>query len=235
MNRNAADRIIVRSNERMQVVLDWFYENKEWLDREEFRAPMESGVIELQGEMLEFTFENKNGVVEITIYPTLKQNIPASIVFDYDPTQQRISNRRVAPGLPEAKRQLLNLVMLQDRTDQKEALKYHALMQFMTYYQEVVKVENQRVSPAPTPHKKGGKKHLRRKVLPLIRKSYIVEDFDKDALVKPEGIKRKYTKPEHEVNVRGYLRHYKKSGKTVWINPSVRYKGKETHSKAYEL
>lgn len=232
MNRNAADRIIVKSNERMQMVIDWFYENKEWLDREKFRAPMESGVIELQGEMLEFTFENKNGIVEITIYPTLHPNIPASIVFDYDPAQQQISNRRVASHLPDAKRELLNLVMLQDRTDQKEALKYHALMQFMTYYHEVVRVESQKVNPVP--QKRKGKKHSHRKVLPLIRKSYIVDDFDKDALVKPEGIKRKYTKPEHEVNVRGYLRHYK-TGKVVWVNPSVRYKGKETRRKAYEL
>lgn len=46
MNRKTADRIIVKSNARMKMVLDWYYENKHWLDREPFLAPMESGVVE---------------------------------------------------------------------------------------------------------------------------------------------------------------------------------------------
>ena len=61
MNRNTADRIIVKSNARMKLVIDWYYENKHWLDREGFLAPMESGVVELQEEQIEFTFESKNG------------------------------------------------------------------------------------------------------------------------------------------------------------------------------
>ena len=65
MNRKTADRIIVKSNARMKMVLDWYYENKHWLDREPFLAPMESGVVELQGEQIEFTFENVRGVVEL--------------------------------------------------------------------------------------------------------------------------------------------------------------------------
>lgn len=44
VNRKTADRIIVKSNARMKMVLDWYYENKHWLDREPFLAPMESGV-----------------------------------------------------------------------------------------------------------------------------------------------------------------------------------------------
>lgn len=58
MNRKTADRIIVKSNARMKMVLDWYYENKHWLDREPFLAPMESGVVELCEEQIEFTFEN---------------------------------------------------------------------------------------------------------------------------------------------------------------------------------
>ena len=61
MNRKSADRIIVRSNDRMKLVIDWFYDNKSWLEREDFRAPLESGVVELQEERLEFTFEDKFG------------------------------------------------------------------------------------------------------------------------------------------------------------------------------
>lgn len=96
---------------------------------------------------------------------------------------------------------------------------------------EVVEVE-QRVEHRPAKVKKKGRKV--RRVQPLIRRFYTLAEFDADALPKPEQAKRKYTKPEHEVNVRGHLRRYK-SGKTVWVKPSVRYKGKTAHHKEYEL
>lgn len=231
MNRKTADRIIVKSNARMKMVLDWYYENKHWLDREPFLAPMESGVVELCEEQIEFTFENVRGVVEITIYPTVQPDIPASIVFDYLPEQMDIANRRVAPELPEPKRLALDLVLRYDKTPEKEALKYHALMLFMAYYREEVKVE-QRVERRPAKHKK--KKRTAQVRQPLIRRIYTVTDFDSTALVKPEQAKRGYTKPDHEVNVRGHLRRYK-SGKVVWVKPSVKYKGKTAHHKEYEL
>lgn len=231
MNRNSADRIIVKSNERMKMVLDWYYANKHWLDREKFLAPMDSGVVELLGEQLEFTFENTRGIVEIAIYPTVQPNIPATVIFDYDPERMDITNRRVAPGLSEPKRMALNLVLRYDNTAEKEALKYHALMLFMAYYREVVKVE-QRVESRPAKHRK--KKSGGRRPQPLIRRIYTLDEFDATVLPKPEQAKRKYTKPEHEVNVRGHLRRYK-SGKVVWIQPSVRYKGRTARPKEYEL
>ena len=148
VNRKTADRIIVKSNARMKMVLDWYYENKHWLDREPFLAPMESGVVELCEEQIEFTFENTRGVVEIAIYPTVQPNIPASIIFDYIPEQMDIANRRVAPGLSEPKQLALDLVLRYDKTPEKEALKYHALMLFMAYYREEVEVA-QRVEHRP--------------------------------------------------------------------------------------
>lgn len=231
MNRKTADRIIVKSNARMKMVLDWYYENKHWLDREPFLAPMESGVVELCEEQIEFTFENVRGVVEIAIYPTVQPDIPASIVFDYLPEQMDIANRRVAPELPEPKRLALDLVLRYDKTPEKEARKYHALMLFMAYYREEVKVE-QRIERRPAKHKK--KRRTAQVRQPLIRRIYTVTDFDSTALVKPEQAKRGYTKPDHEVNVRGHLRRYK-SGKVVWVKPSVKYKGKTAHHKEYEL
>ena len=175
MNRKTADRIIVKSNARMKMVLDWYYENKHWLDREPFLAPMESGVVELCEEQIEFTFENTRGVVEIAIYPTVQPNIPASIIFDYIPEQMDIANRRVAPELVEPKRLALDLVLRYDKTPEKEALKYHALMLFMTYYREVVEVE-QRVEHRPAKVKKKGRKA--RRVQPLIRRFYTLAEFD---------------------------------------------------------
>lgn len=234
LNRNSADRIIVKRNARMQLVLDWYFENFNWLDREKFLAPMESGVVELCEEQVEFTFENKGSSVEIVIYVTTKPNLPPIVAFDYDPETTEIRNRRVAPegSQTAVDLELLNVLVMSDNMCRKEAQKYHALMLFMAYYREVVKVE-QRVESRPPKHRKK-KKDSSRRPQPLIRRIYTLDEFDAAALPKPEQAKRKYTKPEHEVSVRGHLRRYK-SGKVVWIQPSVRYKGRTVRHKEYEL
>ena len=35
MDKQSADRIIVKSNARMKIVLDWFSKNREWLKQQE--------------------------------------------------------------------------------------------------------------------------------------------------------------------------------------------------------
>lgn len=233
MNRNTADRIIVTSNARMERVLDWYFDNFKWLDREKFLAPMESGVVELCEEQIEFTFESKGSWVEMAVYITVKPNLPPVVMFDYDPATTEIRNRRIAPmgSQPVVDQELLSVLLSMDDTCRKEARKYHALMLFMAYYREEVKVE-QRIERRPAKHKK--KKRTAQVRQPLIRHIYTVTDFDSTALVKPEQAKRGYTKPDHEVNVRGHLRRYK-SGKVVWVKPSVKYKGKTARHKEYEL
>ena len=59
MDKQSADRIIVKSNARMEIVLDRFSKNREWLKQQEFHAPLEAGDDELQEELIEFTFERK--------------------------------------------------------------------------------------------------------------------------------------------------------------------------------
>lgn len=65
MRKEDCDRIIVETNEKMGKVIQWYQDNQEWLDKEEFHAPMESGYIVLKEEGLEVTFESKEDVVEL--------------------------------------------------------------------------------------------------------------------------------------------------------------------------
>lgn len=230
MDRKSADRIIVKSNERMKMVLDWYFANQSWLKKQEFHAPMESGVVELQEEEIEFTFENKGSLVEIAVYPLTRPNLPAVVTFDYDPATWETKNIEFAPHLSETKKMLLLMVIAQDETHLKEALKYHTLMLFMTYYRETVRITDR------GRRSKREAKEMRRdisKPLPLIRKQYVIEEVDRKDLRLPDQ-KRTYTKPEHEVSVRGYMRHYK-SGKSVWIEPFTKYKGKDKNRKDYQL
>lgn len=191
MNRNTADRIIVTSNARMERVLDWYFDNFKWLDREKFLAPMESGVVELCEEQIEFTFESKGSWVEMAVYITVKPNLPPVVMFDYDPATTEIRNRRIAQmgSQPVVDQELLSVLLSMDDTCRKEARKYHALMLFMAYYREEVKVE-QRVERRPAKHKK--KKRTAQVRQPLIRRIYTVTDFDSTALVKPEQAMMKH-------------------------------------------
>ena len=231
MNRKKADRIIVSSNARMQMVLDWDVKNADWLKHEEFRAPMESGVIELQEENLELTFRSRGAVVDLAIYVTLYPDLPPVVLFEYNPHTMIASNYCVAPSAEPEKRKILQAVIQFDETDKKEALKYHALMLFMTYYHETVEVKERVISP-PASSKK--KRSQTRKHRPLIRRTYILPELDEQELPAIERAKRPYTKPQHEVSVRGHYRRYK-SGKVVWVGPSVRYKGKTEQNTVYKL
>lgn len=237
MNVKIVDRIIVKSNERMQVVLDWYIANRNWLDKEDFHAPLESRIIVLQEEMLNVAFEEKRGLVEIAIFPRMdNRDCPAAVIFDYDPQTFELTNYRFAPLLHEIKRDLLRMVILSDRTDEKAAMKYHALMLFMAHYRDIVLVEETKLLPQAQNRSKKKKRHGKSNAVPLIKRTYVFPDgFNGEQLRQLSGEKRHYTKPDHEVNVRGYQRHYK-SGKVVWVKPSVRYKDRDKkQSKDYQL
>lgn len=233
MDKNKTDRIIVKSNAKMQMVLDWYFANFDRLDREPFLAPMEAGVVELQEENIEFTFEKKGNMVEIVVYTTLEPRVSAVVSFDYDPVTTQILNRKVDPSgvLTGIKLAELSLLVTMDNMCRKEAQKYHSLMLFMSHYREYISTEK-RVTKRPIKQKKKGRAAKRPQ--PLISRVYLLTDFHAEDLHRPEMVKRHYTKPDHEVSVRGYYRHYK-SGKTVWVRPSIRYKGKNKQPKEYEL
>lgn len=214
------DRIIVKSNDRMQRILDWYFDNRDWLDREPFCAPMESGVVELCEEKIAFTFTSKGSLVEIVIYVTTKPNLPPIVAFDYDPATKEIKNRRVAPEGSQTTidLELINILLLSDNMCRKEAVKYHVLMLFMTFFQEKVEVKKV-VESRPVTKKKRKTHHI----LPLIHKIYTVPEVDADFLPKK---KRGYTKPDFEFTVRGHYRHYK-NGKVVWICAFTKGKGRD--------
>lgn len=232
MNRDECDRIIVESNAKMQKVLDWYFANKEWLDKEEFRAPIESGCIVLQEEGIDVTFEDKGGgVVEMAVYAT-KIREPV-LTFDYRPAGQKIGNYRFPTTLKPERRALLQMTLQIDRTDWKESIKYHALMLFAAYYQDIVVVDEKK-NRLRTRHEA---KKLRRKTgqpLQLVKKTYVLTDFEVKELRK-HGEKRAYTIPDHEVAVRGYYRT-SKTGKRVWVRPFSRYKDKgNKRNKDYKI
>lgn len=221
MDKKLCDRIIVSSNEKMGKIIQWYLENQSWIDKEEFQSPLESGLIVLEEEGIEVAFESKGAVVELAVYPNTG-NIPA-MIYDYDPVSKTYSNYRFPAHLTRERRQMLKAVSLVDRTDYKEAIKYHSLMMFAVYYQEIVWLDESK-NEHRTKHEAKRMRKVTGQPLSLIKKTYIVKEFSEKQLM-ARGEKRSYTKPDREVQVHGFFRT-SKNGKTSWVKPFSRYKEK---------
>lgn len=221
MDKQLLDRIIINSNAKMEKIIRWYLNNQTWIDKEEFHAPLERGLVILEEEGIEFTFENKGSVVELAIYPNA-QNI-AMMTYDYNPISKTFNNYRFPAHLTKERRQMLEAVAKIDRTDYKEAIKYHALMVFAVYYQQIVEVDKSR-DVKLTKHEAKLIRKSSKQPLSLVRKTYVTKEFSEKELT-AHGEKRHYTKPEREVQVRGFFRKNQK-GKVSWVRPFSRYKDK---------
>lgn len=71
----------------------------------------------------------------------------------------------------------LEMTLQFDQTVEKEALKYHALMLFTAYYEEIVQVDEKQNQ---TQNKNTAKQFRKssRQPLSLVKKTYVVKDFD---------------------------------------------------------
>ena len=223
MKKKECDRIIVSSNEKMEKVIRWYLDNQKLLDIGGFHAPMESGLIVLEEENIEVMFESKeNDTTEIKVYP-LGIDTPA-LTYDYHPNSKSFSNYKFPDNISPQKRMIMQMVAKQDRTDYKEAIKYHSLMMFSVYYKEMI--------PEDTSQRKPRTKHEAKRIkakgkpLQLAKKTYILSKIEEEKLTEC-GEKRPYTKPDHEVQVKGFFRT-SKSGKRSWIKPFSRYKDRGT-------
>lgn len=226
MNKNSCDRIVVSSNEKMGKIIRWYLENQSWIDQEEFHAPLESGMIVLEEEGIEVTFESKGSVVELSVYPD-RINIPA-MTYDYNPITKKFSNYRFPAHLTPERRKVLEEVAKVDRTDYKESIKYHSLMMFAAYYEDFVTVD-EKLSERRTKHEAKKLRRSKNQPLALVKKTYILREFEEGELRK-HGEKRRYTKPDHEVQVRGFFRK-NRNGNTSWVKPFSRYKDKGSRGK----
>lgn len=220
MKKDYYDRIIVETNDKMSQIIDWWQKNRRWLGEEEFHAPMESGLIVMQEEGIDIGFENRSdGLVTISVYPAHIEE--AALQFELDPVTTEVTGHRFPAKLRNQKEKLLKVLFEVDHTDVKESVKYIALMQFAAHYEEIVQAdERQDVRRSRHDAKKLRKNP--KQPLKLVKRTYVIKEFDVSDLHK-FGEKRAYTKPDHEVSVRGFYRTTK-TGKRVWVKPFSRYK-----------
>lgn len=222
MKKQDYDRIIVKTNARMTEIIDWYFANKDWLQEEDFKSPMQSGLIIMEEEHLDIGFEIRpDGLVDMSLYP---EHIAVPVMtWVYNPVTTEVKEHRFPHARSKESTMLLRTIVYSDNTDAKEAIKFHALMMFAAHYEEIVEIDAKQ-NVRRTRHEAKKLRKNPKQPLNLVRKTFVVKDFKPDELRK-YGEKRKYTKPNHEVQVRGYYRRTK-TGKKIWIAPFSRYKDK---------
>ena len=214
MKKSDFDRIIVDKNSKMTEIINWFLANKEWLAKEEFHAPMESGLIVMVEEKNDIGFESLgDGEVKIYVYPAHIEE-PA-MTFHYDPVTTKVRNHQFPNKMRHRKEALLKLMM------------------FAAHYEEIVEVDEKQ-NVRRTRHEAKMLRKNQSQPLSLVKKTYVIKEFSGDNLHR-YGEKRGYTKPDHEVQVRGFYRK-SKNGKKSWVKPFSRYKDKGgRHPKEYKV
>lgn len=217
------NKIIVDTIEKTEKIIEWYQQNKDWLDAEEFRIPIPSALVELPEEDIRFYYEQEGVFVRLHLY----MGGVYVCNYRYDPKTQEIENIVFPAGLSKEKRKVARMVLAADRTPYKEALKFHSLMCFATHYRNCIETREQKEKRIS--HKQ--RKSLRRSggATPLIT-TYRIDSRP----IPADGAKRHYTKPTEQVSVRGFYRTTK-TGKRVWVRPFTKYNGNSENNKTYKV
>ena len=218
------NKIIIDTNEKVEKIIDWYEQNKDWLDAEEFRIPIPSALVELPEEDIKFYYESEGVFARLHLYM-------AGVYvcnYRYDPKSQKIGELIFPATLSKEKRKAAQMILAADRTPYKEALKFHSLMCFATHYRNCIEATEQKEKHISSRHKKriqrsGG-------TTPLITTYRI----DSRPIPAHPGAKRQYTKPTEQVSVRGFYRTTK-TGKRVWVRPFTKYNGNSGNNKTYKV
>lgn len=61
------NKIIVDTIGKTEKIIEWYQQNKDWLDAEEFRIPIPSALVELPEEDIKFYYEQEGVFVRLHI------------------------------------------------------------------------------------------------------------------------------------------------------------------------
>lgn len=217
------NKIIVDTIGKTEKIIEWYQQNKDWLDAEEFRIPIPSALVELPEEDIKFYYKQEGVFVRLHLY----MGGVYVCNYRYDPKTQEIENIVFPAGLSKEKRKVARMVLAADRTPYKEALKFHSLMCFATHYRNCIETTEQKEKRISHKHQK----KLRRScgATPLIT-TYRIDSRP----IPADGTKRHYAKPTEQVSVRGFYRTTK-TGKRVWVRPFTKYNGNSGNNKTYKV
>lgn len=234
--RNRLDTIYIESEDRMMLMMNWYFDNLEGLKELEYKTPILEGVIEEPNIL--YMFENKGNYVDFHVFlnaPEFNWSRDVEFAsFKYDPVKEKVLEETILKSGSKIERQKAQLMVHAQNMFPNKGLVYKALMYFMAYYEgEIIEIDE---SKNVTRNKREARKikRLSGSPIPLVKKTYVIKKFDAEKIRLP-GASRPYTKPDHEVRYRGHWRHLK-SGKTVWVKERSAYSDKgKTKPKNYKV
>lgn len=232
LDMKECDRIEVDSIEKMERVIRWYDDNREWVEGHEFRIPIPSGVIEFREELITLAYQPEGPRIRMYLY---MDNVYVCS-FRFDPYDKRMYDMpTLSSKLSEEKRSMAEMLLRVDNTLWKCSKKFRALMFFITLYRDVIEVSEKKRNSL-TEHQAKRLSRLRKHEVSLYSTTYKLMDVEKAMQGEPqERIKRRYTKPTSEVSVRGFYRTTK-TGKRVWVKPFKKYQGGDSgEPKTYKL
>ena len=127
------NKIIVDTIGKTEKIIEWYQQNKDWLDAEEFRIPIPSALVELPEEDIKFYYEQEGVFVRLHLY----MGGVYVCNYRYDPKTQEIENIVFPTGLSKEKRKVARMVLAADRTPYKEALKFHSLIETKFLFHQI--------------------------------------------------------------------------------------------------
>ena len=107
------NKIIIDTNEKVEKIIDWYEQNKDWLDAEEFRIPIPSALVELPEEDIKFYYESEGVFARLHLYM-------AGVYvcnYRYDPKSQKIGELIFPAALSKEKRKAAQMILAADRTE----------------------------------------------------------------------------------------------------------------------
>jgi hypothetical protein len=215
MNMDRVDRIILTSKEDLYTLLKWRDNNKDLV--REFKPSMQEGVIVFQSYKQYFKQEGK--IISYKIWMGELEVMTLVIEKKDDGYLVQDVKHKFREGSKEAKEGI------------QDAVTVHAsLMAYMSHY--VHNVSERREQTIKTKKgKKNGNKKVKDRVVKLGRKVYSVAI---PAAISTD--KKPYERQALAWGVKGHLRTYKKSGKTIWIETYTKGdKNAEKEPKTYKL
>lgn len=202
------DRIIVKTNNDMQRVVDW----AEQLTGMAVELPFPSGEIEFQEEHILLRFCDEGAPIvsfEIDIRAADKAEYHKVVEWRSDLDTGEITDLKIAGDGLTNKAQL-GMIITQDNTIGKCILKFRAIMLFAAYYREDIQRTKTIIRTGG-----GGKKSKRANRRPLTIRRYTISEAMLSELPAP---KKEWHGYRETFGVRGHFRRYK-TGKVSWVRP----------------
>lgn len=214
MDIERLDKILL-SDDDAQKILEWEEKNRSNINTDTIDFPLKEGVMVYTKQM---TLQGKPVEISSGLYFRVTDTGISFATHDWR-DKQKIASTFISPTTDYLnldvtlhwKHPLATKALVQ-KDFQANIFLFMATMVYMTHHREVIERTEQKRRIAKKP--KSGKSGKRFTKLTSVQ--YVL-NFNKE-----ETDKRRYERHTESWSQRGFYRHYKKSGKIVWVDPQVK-------------